>query len=146
MFHDCWCSESESIKCTECSHKVIWTHPNFHLQYYSRSRHKTMPLCDRWVKCLLSVWLIWASWLRKRRAQCSFPYLLRNASMKRLRSAGQLPGKSWAFFWRTRTSQMSVILPQLSEAIMTICSVLFLVIRSMFHSIMNHLTLQIRAY
>lgn len=76
----------------------------------------------------------------KKRDKCSFPYLLRNASMKRLQidkyaatlSGGQLPGKSWVFFCRAWTSQMSVILPQLSEAIMTICSALFLVGCSMF--------------
>lgn len=91
--------------------------------------------------CCLSVCLAWMSWLReKKRDKCSFPYLLRNASMKRLQidknaamlSAGQLPGKSWPFFCWTWTSQMSVSLPQLSEAIMTICSALFLVSRSMF--------------
>lgn len=142
MFHDCWCSKSGSIKCTECRHKALWTHPNFHLQYYRCGRHKTMPLCNCWVKCLLSVCLSGLNELAqgKKRDKCSFPYLLRNASMKRLQidknaamlSAGQLPGKSWPFFCWTWTSQMSVSLPQLSEAIMTICSALFLVSRSMF--------------
>lgn len=42
------------------------------------------------------------------------------------------PASPGLFPCRTWTSQMSVILPQLSEAIMTICSALFLVIRSMF--------------
>lgn len=140
MFHDCWCSESGSIKFTECSHKVIWTHPNFHLHHYSRSCHKTVQLCDRWVKCLLSVWLIRTSWLVKEGLNAAF---LICWEMPRWSDCGSIntpprylldnfPAGPGLFPCRTWTSQMSVILPQLSEAIMTICSALFLVIRSMF--------------
>lgn len=141
MFHDCWCSESGSIKCTECRHKAIWTHPNFHLQYYRCGRHKTMPLGDCWAKCLLPVWLIWVSWLwEKKGINAAFLICWEMPRWSDYRSINtpprylldNFPAGLGLFFCWTWTSQMSVILPQLSEAIMTICSALFLVSRSMF--------------
>lgn len=112
----------------------------FCFQYYRCSLHKTVRFCDRWVKCLHSIWLKWVSWLRKGRAEYSFSYLLRNAWTERLQIdkyctpprylLDNFPASLEVFFCRARTRQKSVILPQLSEAIMTICSALFLV--SMF--------------
>lgn len=116
----------------------------FYLQNYRCSLHKTGRFCDCWVKCLHSVWLIWVSWLRKGSAEYSFSYLLRNAWTKRLQIdkycsplrylLDNFPASLgfYFFFCHVQTRQMSVILPQLSEAIMTICSALFLVSRSMF--------------
>lgn len=114
----------------------------FYLQYYRCSLHKTVRFCNCWVKCLHSVWLIWMSWLRKGRAEYSFSYLLRNAWTERLQidkyctppryRLDNFPASLFFFFCHPRMRQMSVILHQLSEAIMTICSALFLVSHSMF--------------
>lgn len=71
----------------------------------------------------------------------AFSYLLRNAWTERLQidkyattlSAGQLPGKFLLFFSLPYVDAPNVNQsPQLSEAIMTICSALFLVRCSMF--------------
>lgn len=114
----------------------------FYLQYYKCSLHKIVRFCNCWVKCLHSVWLVWVSWLREGKAECSLSYLLRNARTERLQIdkyctpppylLDNFPASRGVFLCHARTCQMSVILPQLSEAIMTICSALFLVSRSMF--------------